>query len=111
MLDIYFIEEDGFMLEIPEDPDENKKLGSMDLDQHKRLESLFERCELKGARFPYFEDSLLTFEQIRTMNKVFDDGFDASETVDQKTLEAYEKFKKILSVAICKKTGLVSFCD
>jgi hypothetical protein len=111
MLDLYYIETDSDMLGMLEIPDESKWIGSIDLDQHKCLAALFDICEMKGIRFPYSEDSLLTFEQVKVMNKLFDDNLYIIKNENINTLNTYTMFKTIISIAIDKNAGIISFCD
>jgi hypothetical protein len=109
MLDIYALEA-GDSAPGSNSPDENKWLGSIGLDEHKRLLLLFKKCESAGIRLSYFEDSVLSLEEVRIMNEVFDKGFDEIEG-DPRAVNAYEKFKKILSAALYRNSGMASFCD
>jgi hypothetical protein len=105
MLDIYFIDRDA--REIPDTPDKSRYIGSIDLDEHKRLRQLFDLCEIemKGIRFSYFEDSLLNEDQVNEMWKIFNGNY------DRHAQKAYQSFEKILLFAIERKVGLVSYCD
>ncbi|HEX7804300.1 MAG TPA: hypothetical protein VF471_16245 [Pseudoxanthomonas sp.] len=111
MIDIYLLEAGGSAHGGSDFPDESNWLGSIDLDEHRRLLLLFKKCELRGARFSYFEDSVLRLEEVRTMNEVFDKGFDEIARGDPETVDAYEKFKKILSAALYRNAGMAGFCD
>ena len=108
MIDIYFIEDK--IKAIPDEPDEDNYLGSIELDQHKSLEPLWEKCRRKNIHFPFFEDSLLTMGQVREMMEIFNNW---PHIIDDKptSREAYQLFANILSSAIQKSAGLVSYCD
>ena len=111
MLDIYYIEKDSDLFEIPENPDERKWIGSIDLFQYKCLLPLFRICDLNGIGFPYFEDSIMTFDQVCIMKTIFDKNIEVLESGDRNTLGAYKMFMETISNAINLQAGIISFCD
>ena len=108
MLDLYFTE--GQTNTIPEEPDENRYLGSIDLHQYTSLEELLDICTLKEIYLPYFEDSFIQHVHVKEMLNIFKEHSHLVKG-DKVRSEAYGLLVDILSDAVKKDAGLVSFCD
>jgi c-di-AMP phosphodiesterase-like protein len=108
MLDIYFADQNTF--EIPEYPNENDHLGSIDLDEHKKLAPLFSECKKHGIQILYFEDSLIQPSQVKKILETFNENANIF-LKDSKNKIVYDKFISILNKALVKNAGLVCFCD
>lgn len=65
MLDIYFV--DPICRHLPKDPSGLAHAGCVDLDAHRSLAALFDRCIQGGANLKYFDDTLLRAEQVVSM--------------------------------------------
>lgn len=108
MTDIYLIEDK--IKNIPNEPNENNYLGSIDLNQYKSLKPLWEKCKHRNIYFNFFEDSLLTMRQVQEMMKIFNKW---PHLIDDTPIskEAYKLISNILSLAIQKGAGLAGYCD
>lgn len=69
MLDLYFVE--STCSHLPKDPRGLEHAGSVDLDAHRAIAALLDRCAQKGVNLEYFDDSLLSVEEVMTMLEVF----------------------------------------
>ncbi|MDQ0081835.1 hypothetical protein SAMN05518854_10710 [Variovorax sp. YR266] len=108
MLDLYFVE--PACRHLPKDPRGLEHAGSVDLDVHRSLAALFDRCIQKGADLKYFEDSLLRGEQVVAMLEIF--TANAPETGAQRgQIAAFKSMHAILTRAKAQGMGLAAFCD
>jgi len=108
MLDLYFVE--STCSHLPKDPRGLEHAGSVDLDAHRAIGALLDRCAQKGVNLEYFDDSLLSVEQVVTMLEVF--TANAPEAGAQHAqIAAFKSIHVILTQAKAQGMGLAAFCD
>lgn len=108
MLDLNFVEPTCGHL--PKDPRGLEHAGSVDMDAHRAIGALLDRCAQKGVNLDYFDDSLLRAEQVVTMLEVF--TVNAPEAGAQHAqIAAFKSTHAILTQAKAQGMGLAAFCD
>jgi len=108
MLDLYFVE--STCSHLPKDPRGLQHAGSVDRDAHRAIGALLDRCAQKGVNLEYFDDSLLSVEQVVTMLEVF--TANAPEAGAQYAqIAAFKSMHAILTQAKAQGMGLAAFCD
>ncbi|CAA2107827.1 hypothetical protein [Variovorax paradoxus] len=108
MLDICFVEPERRHL--PKDPGGLVHAGCVDLDAHRSLAALFDRCIQGGANLKYFDDTLLRAEQVVTMLAIF--TVNAPERgAPRGQIAAFKSMHAILTRAAAQGVGLAAFCD
>jgi len=94
---------------IPEEPNEEMFLGSIDLHEHKSLETIFNLCKKNGVDLLYFDDVYLEPKNVKKMLDIFESYKIADKTSLAK--KSYEKMLSILKTASEKQCGILSYCD
>jgi hypothetical protein len=108
MLDIYFVE--PARRHLPKDPSGLEHAGCVDLDAHRSLAALFDKCIREGVNLKYFDDSLLRAEQVVTMLEIFTTS--APEPGAQRgQIAAFKSMHAILTRAVAQGMGLAAFCN
>ncbi len=107
MLDFYSIPDES---DVPEFPDEDLYLGSIDLAQHRDLCLMFESIcvELPPS---YFEDSRYTSSAVRALHVSLEARAQQWGSGDGATRGILSAFVSILERALSQGNGLVAFCD
>ncbi|MFK4811137.1 hypothetical protein ACI3KW_13110 [Devosia sp. ZW T5_3] len=108
MLDIYLVP--SSCTAMPEDSQGLVHAGSIDLDAHRALASVFDQCRQAGVGLGYFEDTLLRPDQVVTMLGVFD-AHAGTPGIDDGRAAAFKTMRGILARAAEQGMGLVAFCD
>ena len=108
MLDIYYI--DRHNTSIPDGSDGLPLAGSIDLDTHKALSKIFDKCEEDGLAIQYFDDTLIPCGDLPKIAGIFSEY--AQYLPDTSVArEGFEKMMAILIEASKKNCGLVFFSD
>lgn len=107
MLDIYYIPATAAM---PEDPDHLELAGSIDLDAHGSLATLFDKGRQAGADLRYSEDSTLGPAQVDILLKIFLAHAPGSGH-GPRVQAAFAAMRHLLESAASRGMGLAAFCD
>lgn len=108
MLDLYYT--DPSTLGMPDDPGRLELAGSIDLDAHRSLVVLFDKCSKAGADLKYFEDSFLKPAQVAKLLKIFT-ASSHELGGNRQALAAFEVMHSVFETAVSKGAGLVAFSD
>jgi len=82
---------------IPEEPNEEMFLGSIDLHEHKSLETIFNLCKKNGIDLLYFDDVYIEFKHVKKMLEIFE-LYEISDKTPL-TRKAYKKMFLMLKIA------------
>ncbi|MCI4591326.1 hypothetical protein MOK15_14655 [Sphingobium sp. BYY-5] len=108
MLDIYYAPPSTRFM--PEEPGHLEFAGSIDLDAHRSLATLFEKSRQAGTDLLYFRDSMLKPAQVTILLQTFMANAPGLGGSGQ-SLAAFNAIRDLLEGAVSRGMGLVAFSD
>lgn len=91
-------------------PDESMYAGSINLDQHRELQSILDVCEQAGVGLPYFQDSQFTPAEIELLLACLQSNRPLAGA-NSATVAALDCLERIVRAVAGHGAGMKTFCD